>query len=133
MQTFIRHKTAPDPAGCRWCGYAPGRHYLTQRWIASKGWHVWIRPTPEQIKARISARFAQIRGPVGEVPSLTIEAQAMRDHPFVGDDGKYCEHWSLLSSRNTAEDRVSRRSCRYPLDVHPQADPKVDPQVRGPR
>lgn len=53
---IIRHKTAPNPFGCRWCGDTQHQHGL--QWVASRGMHRWERPTNQQIKARMTARRA---------------------------------------------------------------------------
>lgn len=54
MATVIRYDTAPRPNGCRWCGVEARGH--AQSYAASKGWHQWEQPTPEQINARMRAR-----------------------------------------------------------------------------
>lgn len=51
-----------------------------------------------------------------------IRAQAMRDHPFEGE-GRYCQHWRVLTDRMTAEGRlVMREKCGYSRDTHPEVD-----------
>lgn len=50
----LRWRTAPRPEGCRWCG-TPARTHGRQ-WCAAKKWHVYERPTNEQVTARIRAR-----------------------------------------------------------------------------
>lgn len=42
------------PSGCRHCGVEARDH--CQRWASSVGWHRWVEPTQEQIKARMLAR-----------------------------------------------------------------------------
>ena len=54
--TRIRHRTAPSPYGCRWCGEA--RHHHGRSWVGSRGIHVWEQPTSAQILARMRARRA---------------------------------------------------------------------------
>jgi hypothetical protein len=54
---MLRHRTAPLPSGCRWCG-APYREHATH-WVPSVKWHVYADPTPDQVYARIRARFGR--------------------------------------------------------------------------
>ncbi|MFB8122060.1 hypothetical protein ACFVG1_12805 [Streptomyces bacillaris] len=54
--TVVRHRTAPAPFGCRWCGVQAGNH--GRRYVGSHGMHAWERPTNDQIKARMRARRA---------------------------------------------------------------------------
>ncbi|MEV6102654.1 hypothetical protein [Nocardia sp. NPDC051981] len=54
--TLVRHRTAPPPYGCRWCGDAQGAHGLS--YVRSAGIHAWERPTNTQILARMHARRA---------------------------------------------------------------------------
>ena len=42
------------PSGCRHCGVEARDHF--QRWASGVGWHQWVEPTREQIKARMLAR-----------------------------------------------------------------------------
>lgn len=63
--TNVRHKTAPMPMGCRWCG-VPERdadnNGHAQRWVPGRrSWHEWEQPTREQVNARMNARFARSR------------------------------------------------------------------------
>ena len=51
----LRWRTAPRPEGCRWCGWSQATH-TGQLWAASRKWHVYERPTNEQVTARIKAR-----------------------------------------------------------------------------
>lgn len=51
VKTFIRHHHTPRVGACRWCGFPEGLHD-PMRWIVSKGWHLWERPTDAQIEAR---------------------------------------------------------------------------------
>ena len=53
MTTRIRHKTAPMPLGCRWCGDEERDH--ARQWVPSHGWHAWAHPTGPQIDARLRA------------------------------------------------------------------------------
>lgn len=56
---IVRHKYAPCPAGCRWCGYTRSEHKQRRSgrlWAASQSWHVFAEPTPAQIRARFDAR-----------------------------------------------------------------------------
>lgn len=50
----LRHREAPLPGGCRWCGVPYRGH--AHRWVPSKKWHPHERPTQAQIKARMLAR-----------------------------------------------------------------------------
>ncbi|MFB7845484.1 hypothetical protein ACFC34_00410 [Streptomyces sp. NPDC056053] len=52
--TLVRHRAAPTPYGCRWCGDAHGNHGLS--YVRSAGFHAWERPTDTQILARMRAR-----------------------------------------------------------------------------
>lgn len=54
--TRIRHRTAPSPYGCRWCGEARRSHGMC--WVRSRRMHTWEQPTNAQIKARMHARRA---------------------------------------------------------------------------
>lgn len=45
-----------EPYGCAECGIAARLH--GRRWNRSAGWHPWIRPSDEQIKARMRKRRA---------------------------------------------------------------------------
>lgn len=56
MTALIRHRTPPDPYGCRWCGEGQGHH--GRSYVISRGMHSWERPTNAQIKARMRARRA---------------------------------------------------------------------------
>ncbi len=51
-----RHRTAPSPFGCRWCGEQASRH--GRRYVSSRGMHAWEQPTNTQIIARMQARRA---------------------------------------------------------------------------
>lgn len=53
----VRHREAPSPDGCRWCGVAQRSH--GQRWAASKEWHSYTSPTVAQRLARMKARRAR--------------------------------------------------------------------------
>ncbi|MFE5958902.1 hypothetical protein [Streptomyces rubiginosohelvolus] len=50
----IRHQTAPNPDGCRWCGVQAGNH--GRRYVSSHGMHAWEQPTNAQRLARMRAR-----------------------------------------------------------------------------
>jgi hypothetical protein len=52
--TRIRHRVAPNPEGCRWCGVDHGHHGY--RWVNSHGMHHWEPPTGKQRAARMRAR-----------------------------------------------------------------------------
>jgi len=52
--TRIRHRTAPSPYGCRWCGEARSSH--GRSWVRSRGIHIWEQPTNAQVLARMRAR-----------------------------------------------------------------------------
>jgi hypothetical protein len=54
----VRYTTAPLPEGCRWCGEVFREH--GQRYVKSKGFHIWESPTQAQIQARMRVRFNQI-------------------------------------------------------------------------
>lgn len=54
MDTRVRHRAAPNPDGCRWCGDDQGNH--GSQWIASHGMHQWEQPTRAQRLARMHAR-----------------------------------------------------------------------------
>lgn len=45
------------PSGCAHCGIEAREHM--QRWHAQAGWHQWVAPTQEQIKARMLTRRAE--------------------------------------------------------------------------
>jgi hypothetical protein len=57
----MRHRTAPEVNGCRWCGVDDRAH--GQYWIPGKGWHGFIAPTNAQRKARYKARSNQVKIP----------------------------------------------------------------------
>jgi hypothetical protein len=42
------------PSACRWCGVE--RHDHWGRWADPVGWHQYVTPTQEQIKARMLER-----------------------------------------------------------------------------
>lgn len=50
----IRHKTAPEPSGCRWCGFPERTHGLRFHVSRLEGWQP---PTTAQRKARIIANI----------------------------------------------------------------------------
>lgn len=52
----VRHTTAPDPSGCRWCGRDERGHGLS--FTRGAGYHTWGMPTLAQRKARMRARTA---------------------------------------------------------------------------
>lgn len=52
----VRHRAAPSPDGCRWCGEARLRH--GRRWVPSAGVHGWVVPTRAQRLARMKTRYA---------------------------------------------------------------------------
>jgi hypothetical protein len=52
----IRHRMAPNPSGCRWCGVDEREH--ASRWVRSVGQHLWSAPTEAQRLARMRARRA---------------------------------------------------------------------------
>lgn len=54
MRAVIRHRQAPSPDGCRWCGDA--RHHHGLSYVPSQGLHSWEQPTPAQRLARMTAR-----------------------------------------------------------------------------
>jgi hypothetical protein len=54
MRTVVRHRTAPNPYGCRWCGTDRGHHGA--RWVPAAGLHRWVEPTRAQMVARMTAR-----------------------------------------------------------------------------
>lgn len=54
MTTQVRHRTAPNPDGCRWCGTDHGHHGW--EWVRSAGLHQWEPPTIAQRLARTKAR-----------------------------------------------------------------------------
>lgn len=58
-RTRIRHRVAPNPDGCRWCGTDHGHH--GSRWVNSHGMHNWEPPTDKQRAARMRARLARMR------------------------------------------------------------------------
>jgi len=49
----IRHQTAPNPDGCRWCGYDKPHGW---QYLPGKGSHQWEQPTNAQRLARMQAR-----------------------------------------------------------------------------
>ncbi|RLK22667.1 hypothetical protein DER29_0506 [Micromonospora sp. M71_S20] len=55
----------------------------------------------------------------------------MRDHPFEGP-GAFCQHWTPLASRNTADGLLSFRSqCGYGRDTHPDAEHPMNRETRA--
>lgn len=44
------------PYGCAECGIDKRSH--GQRWARPLGWHTWIRPSDDQVKARMRKRRA---------------------------------------------------------------------------
>ncbi len=46
-----------EPSACRVCGLPERGH--CQRWSKAVGWHKWLAPTQDQIKARMHARRAR--------------------------------------------------------------------------
>lgn len=50
----VRHRSAPEPNGCRWCGAGEREHY--NRWTVGRGLHLWAAPTDAQRLARMRAR-----------------------------------------------------------------------------
>ncbi len=53
----MRHKTPPDPSGCRWCGIEERSH--GNRFVRGHGLHRWEPPTLAQLRARIEWRAKQ--------------------------------------------------------------------------
>lgn len=51
----LRHRTAPAPEGCRWCGIEHREH--ANQWAPSQQWHTYVQPTQDQIKARMRVRL----------------------------------------------------------------------------
>lgn len=49
----LRHRVAPPPGGCRWCGIPFQQHLL--QWIPGRGWHQHTTPTEAQYVARLAA------------------------------------------------------------------------------
>lgn len=43
-----------EPSACRWCGIPKRLH--CRQWKKPVGWHQWVQPLQEQIKARMLAR-----------------------------------------------------------------------------
>lgn len=56
MATTIRHRTAPAPNACRWCGVDERRHAVS--WTPAVGYHSWQEPTVQQRRARFMSRRA---------------------------------------------------------------------------
>jgi hypothetical protein len=56
-RTFVRHKSAPSPDACRWCGREQRLHGI--EWAASVRYHGWSAPTVAQRRARMRARRAR--------------------------------------------------------------------------
>lgn len=56
LLTRVRHKSTPEPGGCRWCGTAERQH--ASRFARSVGQHLFDAPTPAQRLARMRARRA---------------------------------------------------------------------------
>lgn len=58
MSTFqrVRHVSAPEPSGCRWCGRIRGQHGMY--FARSVGNHFFIEPTAKQRLARMRTRQA---------------------------------------------------------------------------
>lgn len=54
IHTRIRHRIAPNPDGCRWCGDDHGHHGYQR--VQSRGLHQWEPPTTAQRAARMRAR-----------------------------------------------------------------------------
>lgn len=54
LRTEVRHTSAPEPGGCRWCGTAQRQH--ASRFAPSVGQHVFDAPTAAQRLARMRAR-----------------------------------------------------------------------------
>ena len=55
----IRHRSAPFPLGCRWCGVPKQDHYM--QWVPSHKYHQWAVPTPEQHRQRLLVRMERLR------------------------------------------------------------------------
>ncbi|WP_327335868.1 hypothetical protein OG384_04340 [Streptomyces sp. NBC_01324] len=53
MSAHIRHQSAPNPDGCRWCGYGNPHGW---QYLPGKGGHQWEPPTNAQRLARMKAR-----------------------------------------------------------------------------
>ncbi|WP_405548761.1 hypothetical protein [Streptomyces microflavus] len=125
----IRHRTAPTPFSCRWCGVVAGNH--GRRYVRSQGMHAWGRPTNTQIiarmKARRAARKAVCRCPQDDYPMpfapvfdpYACEADDCHGHtsesnPFGGGDGGL-----YLRSVTTTSAEVSRRcgTCGWTTSV----------------
>ena len=104
MSTRIRHRAAPNPYSCRWCG--TDRHHHGRSYVRSQGTHFWAEPTTAQILARMrarrAARKAVCRCPLDDYPApfapvfdpYACEADDCHGHtsetnPFGGDGGLY--------------------------------------------
>lgn len=64
----IRHRSAPWPLGCRWCGALKSEHLRhAGGWLCARGVHTrhlirnWTPPTEEQYTLRMRVRFERIR------------------------------------------------------------------------
>ncbi|RPK56211.1 hypothetical protein EES43_24525 [Streptomyces sp. ADI96-02] len=109
----IRHQTAPNPDGCRWCGYDNPHGW---QYLPGKGGHQWEQPTNAQrlarMRARRAARKAVCRCPQGDY--LTPFAPVFDPYACEADD---CTHaFSELNpfgsgarSVNVASAEVSRK------------------------
>lgn len=53
-QTEAMAHQAGEPSSCGICGIVKRKHY--SQWKNGVGWHTWIMPTQEQIKARMLFR-----------------------------------------------------------------------------
>ncbi|WP_367138933.1 MULTISPECIES: hypothetical protein [Streptomyces] len=49
--------TGTPPHDCSWCGLERQGH--ARQWAPGGGWHAWVPPSQEQIKARMIARRAE--------------------------------------------------------------------------
>ena len=49
-------RAVAEPSACQHCGIPRRQHY--QHWTKAAGWHQWVAPSQEQIKARMLARRA---------------------------------------------------------------------------
>lgn len=63
---LIRERVS-EPFGCKHCGVEKRSH--GRRYIGGQGMHAWVRPSDEQVKARMLARRVA-RSPLPAVPEL---------------------------------------------------------------
>jgi hypothetical protein len=80
--------------------------------------------TPEQVAAEV-AWAVQYISETDEERAARIKAEAMRDHPFVGDGagGPYCQDMGREMTMGSREfGQVTMRvQCGYPADLHPDS------------